>query len=159
MGPIRVGPQGLSHKAAMKGLSRRLQSSPRGIPMRRISSGAPWEDIVGYSRAVVANNVIEVSGTTATDGDGNVVFPGDAYRQMRKALENLVHALRLAGAGPERVVRTRMYVTDMRRWEEYGRAHREIFGDVRPATSMVEVSRLVHPDMLAEIEATAILED
>jgi enamine deaminase RidA (YjgF/YER057c/UK114 family) len=126
--------------------------------MRRISSGAPWEDIVGYSRVVVVGNVVEVSGTTATNSEGNVVARGDAYGQTRKALENVVRALERAGAGVQDVVRTRLFVTDIDRWEEYGRAHSEFFGRARPATTMIEVSRLIHPDMLVEVEATAILE-
>jgi enamine deaminase RidA (YjgF/YER057c/UK114 family) len=130
----------------------------RRLSMRRISSGAPWEDIVGYSRAVVAGNLVEVSGTTATDADGNVVAPGDAYTQTRKAMENLIAALSKAGARVEDVIRTRLYVTDISRWREYGRAHAEFFGSVKPATTMVEVSRLIHPDMVVEVEATAVLE-
>lgn len=113
---------------------------------------------MGYSRAVVAGNTVEVSGTTATDSEGEVVGRGDAYAQTKRAIENVLEALRRAGAGAESVVRTRMFVTDIERWEEYGRAHREYFGEIRPATSMVEVSRLIHPDMLVEIEVTAILE-
>ncbi|MFQ5837940.1 MAG: RidA family protein [Thermoplasmata archaeon] len=126
--------------------------------MRRISSGAPWEDEVGYSRAIVAGNLVEVSGTTATDSAGNVVAEGDAYLQTRRAIENVLAALRKAGAGVENVVRTRLYVTDITGWQEYGKAHQEFFGKTRPATTMIEVSRLIHPEMLVEIEATAILE-
>ncbi len=125
---------------------------------KRIASGAPWEDAVGYSRAVVAGNLVEVSGTTATDEEGNVVGPGDPYRQTVQALRNLLWALGRAGAGPEDVVRTRLFVTDIARWEEVGRAHAEVFRDARPATSMVEVPRLIHPDMMVEVEATAVLE-
>lgn len=125
---------------------------------KRIASGAPWEDLVGYSRAVVAGNLVEVSGTTATDEEGNVVGPGDPYRQTVQALRNLLRALRRAGASPEHVVRTRLFVTDIARWEEVGRAHAEVFGATRPATSMVEVPRLIHPDMMVEVEATAVLE-
>ncbi len=125
--------------------------------MKRISSGTPWEDVVGYSRAVVAGNLVEVSGTTATDSEGNVVAKGDPYLQTRKAIENLLMALQKAGATADNVVRTRMYVTDIEKWREYGRAHGEFFGRTKPATSMVQVSRLIHPDMLVEVEATAIL--
>lgn len=124
---------------------------------QRIASGAPWEARVGYSRAVVAGRRVEISGTTATDAAGEVVAPGDAYGQTRQALDNLLRALREAGGGPEDVLRTRMFVTDLDRWEEYGRAHAETFGASPPATSMVEVSRLIHPDMLIEIEASAVL--
>lgn len=128
------------------------------MTLKRIASGAPWEDVVGYSRAVVAGNLVEVSGTTATDAEGNVLGPGDPYRQTVQALQNLLRALREAGAGAEHVVRTRLFVTDIARWEEVGRAHAEVFGAARPATSMVEVSRLIHPDMAVEVEATAVLE-
>ncbi len=113
---------------------------------------------MGYSRAVVAGNMVEVSGTTATDSAGKVVGGDDAYTQTKRAIENVLEALRRAGATAKDVVRTRMFVTDIDRWEEYGRAHQEYFGEIRPATSMVEVSRLIDPDMLVEIEVTAILE-
>ncbi|MEE9236519.1 MAG: RidA family protein [Thermoplasmata archaeon] len=126
--------------------------------MKRISSSTPWEDSVGYSRAVVIGNLVEVSGTTATDSEGRVAARGDPYQQTRLAIENVLKALKEAGAGAEHVVRTRLYVTDIEMWEEYGRAHREFFGDARPASTMVQVSRLIHPDMLVEIEVTAILE-
>ncbi len=125
--------------------------------MRRISGGTPWEDRVGYSRAIVAGNVVEVSGTTATDSEGRVVGRGDAYAQTKRAIQNVLEALRRAGANAKDVVRTRMFVTDIKRWEEYGRAHQEYFGETRPATSMVEVSRLIDDDMLVEIEVTAML--
>jgi enamine deaminase RidA (YjgF/YER057c/UK114 family) len=135
--------------------------SPRGggaVNRTRIASGVPFEAAVGYSRAVRVGPRVWVSGTTATDETGGIVGEGDPYLQTVQALRNIERALAQAGACMADIVRTRMYVTDISRWEEVGRAHAEWFGAVRPATSMVEVRRLIDPRMLVEVEADAVVD-
>ena len=137
--------------------SAKMQSYAKMTERERISSGAKWEPIVGYSRAVKVGNRIYVTGTTATGDDSEIVGIDDAYEQAKQCIRNIEKALNRLGAGLEHVVRTRMFVTDISRWEDYGRAHGEFFREVMPATTMVEVSALIDPRMLIEIEADAEL--
>lgn len=127
------------------------------MSFRRVYSGAPWEERVGYCRALRAGNLIFVTGTAPVASDGSAFAPGDAERQTTRCLEIIDDALRELGAGREHVVRTRLFVTDISRWEEYGAAHAEYFGEHRPTTTMVEVSRLIDAEMLVEIEVDAVV--
>jgi isochorismate pyruvate lyase len=127
------------------------------VSFERVLSGAPWEPLVGYCRALRAGKSVFVTGTAPVAEGGGVHAPGDAYAQAVRCFEIVRDALEEIGADLDRVTRTRMFVTDMDRWEEFGRAHAEFFSDHPPATTMVEVSRLIHPDMLIEVEADAVL--
>ena len=124
---------------------------------QNISSGAKWEDIVGYSRAVRIGNIVEVAGTTASEGD-KIIAPGNAYEQTKYIIQKIERALNEAGANLNDVVRTRMFVTDITKWEEVGKAHGEFFGKIKPAATMGEVKALIHIDLVVEMEVTAILE-
>ncbi|MDE1819828.1 MAG: RidA family protein [Euryarchaeota archaeon] len=143
-------------RSTSRASSRRRRSGPVPTSDRvRYDSGTRWEPIVGYSRAVRVGSSVHVSGTTATDARGRIVGVGDPYRQTQVALDNVVRALRALGSGPEEVIRTRIYVTDISRWREVGRAHGEMFRRTRPATSMVQVAALIAPEVLVEVEADA----
>lgn len=125
---------------------------------KNVSSGSPWEDIVGYSRAVKVGNIIEVSGTTATGKDGNIIGIDDPYLQTKTIIETAKNVLEEMGYSLDNVIRTRIYTTDISKWEAIGKAHGEYFGTIKPTTAMVEIAKLINPDMLVEIEFTAIVD-
>jgi enamine deaminase RidA (YjgF/YER057c/UK114 family) len=127
--------------------------------IERHGSGGPWEPVVGYSRVVRAGPLVEVAGCTAVDAEGNIVGGPSVYEQARQALENVVAALATVGARPDDVIRTRLFITDISRWKDLGRAHGEVFGDIRPVSAMYGITALLDPRMLVEIEATAYLLD
>lgn len=129
------------------------------MTFQRAFSGAPWEKAVGYCRVLRAGNLVFVTGTAPVGADGDVFAPGDSLAQARRCLEIIRDSLAELGVGMDAVVRTRMFTTDIDRWEDFGVAHREVFGEHPPATTLVEVSRLIHPDMLIEIEADAVVEE
>jgi enamine deaminase RidA (YjgF/YER057c/UK114 family) len=148
-----------SGEAATANGDRRRERERARVTKKRVSGNSPWEGVVGYSRAVRVGRTIHVAGTTASGDDGQIVGPGDAYAQTVQAIRNIEQALKALGADLTDVVRTRLYVTDIDRWQEVGRAHGEVFGEIRPAATMVEVSRLIDPAMLVEIEVEAIVGD
>jgi enamine deaminase RidA (YjgF/YER057c/UK114 family) len=127
--------------------------------IERHGSGGPWEPVVGYSRVVKAGPIVEVAGCTAVDAEGHIVGGSSVYDQARQALANVVTALAMVGAKPEHVIRTRLFITDITRWKDLGRAHGEVFGDIRPVTAMYGISALLDPRMLVEVEASAYLPD
>jgi enamine deaminase RidA (YjgF/YER057c/UK114 family) len=127
--------------------------------IERHGSGGPWEPVVGYSRVVKAGPIVEVAGCTAVDAEGHIVGGSSVYDQARQALANVVTALAMVGAKPEHVIRTRLFITDITRWKDLGRAHGEIFGDIRPVTAVYGISALLDPRMLVEVEASAYLPD